>query len=104
MLIQKNTAPILNIIADIPLVTAGVVSWAQGVATAYYIAVNGGLLTGIGSISDVIRGTSGPDYLQITTNIVEFTATGPGVIWVVDSSDNVIAKLQIQVVDYNPYT
>ena len=101
MLIQQGQAPVLSCAADVPINTAGVLSY--GNPSSYWPYVNGVLRAGLGTVaSSQTIGTSCYSC-SINTNTGDFPATGPGVILLYDASNNVVGSIPIQVVGYNPY-
>jgi hypothetical protein len=101
MLIQQHQAPVISITCDIPNLVSGSPQW--GVATQYFVEVNGVVIVGSGLVTDTAYGSgNGPPVAKIGTLTSEFPATGPGVINVQDSSGNIIGQLPILVVSFNP--
>jgi hypothetical protein len=100
MLIQQGTHPNIGITCNIPILTAGVPSWTA--PATYEVDVAGTTNSGLGAAGGA-GGTAGSCYrCNLTTNAGDFTAIGDGEIRVIDSASEIIGRIPIQVVNYNP--
>ena len=102
MLIQVHTAPVIFGVADIPINTGGVLSYGNGGLT-YTVCINGNQYGPGGLCVYSAEGAFSCGTFELISVVGDFPVTGPGVIIVFDSSANIIGKIPIQVVGYNPY-
>lgn len=103
MLIQQGTNPILTVVLQLPVLTAGVPSWSDAI-TQYEVWTEGTAAVGAGAMAVVEPAGLGPGVVRITTNVADFPTTGQITIIVQDAGANTLGSVSGQVVAFNPYT